>query len=83
MWDVVGLERSLEVVPLARPGGVKGPAKSDNRRLMRKPYTAHIEPTYVSGRLVPQRYRLRWDSINSVLVICAPFFVAPEKNFAP
>ena len=28
-WDVVGPERSLEVVPLARPGGVKGPAKSD------------------------------------------------------
>ena len=30
-WEVVGLERSLEVVPLARPGGVKGPAKSDFR----------------------------------------------------
>ena len=52
-WEVVGLERSLEVVPLARPGGVKGPAKSDYRRLLRKPYTARIEPTYVSGRLVP------------------------------
>ena len=24
-WDVVGLERSLEVVPLARPGGLKAP----------------------------------------------------------
>ena len=52
VWEVVGLERSLEVVPLARPGGVAGPAKLDYRRLLRKPYTARIEPTYVSGRLV-------------------------------
>ena len=54
-WDVVGLERSLEVLPLAPPGGggVKGPAKSDYRCLLRKPYTARIKPTYVSGRLVP------------------------------
>ena len=53
VWEVVGLDRSVEVVPLARPGGVKGPAKSDYRRLLRKPYTARMEPTYVSGRLVP------------------------------
>ena len=53
VWEVVGLERSLEVVPLARPGEVKGPAKSDYRPLLRKPYTARIEPTYVSCRLVP------------------------------
>ena len=53
-WDVVGLERSLEVVPLARPGRVVGPAKSDYRRLLGKPYTARIKPTHVSGRLVPQ-----------------------------
>ena len=52
-WEVVGLEQSLVVVPLARLGGVKGPAKSDDRRLLRKPYTARIEPTYVSGRLAP------------------------------
>ena len=50
---MVGLERSLEVIPLAPPGGVTGPAKSDYRRLLRKPYTARIEPTYVSGKLVP------------------------------
>ena len=51
-WQVVGMERSLEVVPLARLGGVKGPAKSDYRRHLRKPYTARIEPTYVTGRPV-------------------------------
>ena len=44
-WDIVGLERSFEVIPLARPGGVTGPSKSDYRRLMRKPFTARIEPT--------------------------------------
>ena len=48
-WEVVGLERSLEVVPLAQPGGVTGPAKSDYRCLMRKPYTARIEPTHLKG----------------------------------
>ena len=58
VWDVVGLERSLEVVPLARPGGVTGPAKLDYRRLLRKPYTTCIEPTYVSGRLVPQEVQV-------------------------
>ena len=52
-WEVVGLERSLEVVPLAQPRGVKGPTKLDYRRLLRKPHTARIEPTYVSGRVVP------------------------------
>ena len=52
-WEVVGLERSLEDVPLARPRGVNGPAKSDYRRLLQNPYTARIEPTYVIGRLVP------------------------------
>ena len=30
-----------------------GSTKSDYCRLMRKPYTAGIEPNYVSGRLVP------------------------------
>ena len=48
-WEVVGPEQSLEVVPLARPRGVKGPTKSDYHRLLRKPYTACIEPAYVSG----------------------------------
>ena len=55
---MVGLERSLEVVPLSRPGGVTGPAKSDYRRLLRKPYTARMEPAYVSGRLVPQEVQV-------------------------
>ena len=50
---MVGLERSLEVVPSARPGAIRGPAKSDYRWLLRKPYAARIEPTYVTGRLVP------------------------------
>ena len=49
----MGLERSIEVIPLARPEGVTGPSKADYRRLMRKPFTSRIEPTYVSGRLVP------------------------------
>ena len=52
-WDVVGLERSFEVIPLARPEGVIGPSKTDYRRLMRKPFTTRVEPTYVSGWLVP------------------------------
>ena len=51
-WEVVGLECSMEVVPLARPTGVTGPANSDYRRLIRKPYTVRIEPTHLSGRLV-------------------------------
>ena len=53
VWDVVGLERSLEVIPLARPKGVTGPSKTDYRRLMWKPFTSRIEPPYASGRLVP------------------------------
>ena len=52
-WDVVGLERSLEVIPLARPKGVTGPSKTNYRRLMRKPFTSRIEPTCVNGRLLP------------------------------
>ena len=48
-----------ETIPATCPlgpaggGGVKGPAKSDYRRLLRKPYKARIEPTYASGHLVP------------------------------
>ena len=52
-WDVVGRERSLEVVPFSRPAGVPAPRKSDYRRLLRKSFTPCIEPAYVSGRLVP------------------------------
>ena len=33
-WEVAWLERSLEIVPLAPPGGVKGPTKSDYHRLL-------------------------------------------------
>ena len=50
---MVGLERSLEVIPLARPEGNAGPSKADYRCLMRKPFTSCIEPTYDSGLLVP------------------------------
>ena len=53
VWDVVGLERSFQVIPLALSEGVTGPSKSDYRRLMGKPFIARIEPTYVSGWLVP------------------------------
>ena len=83
VWEVVGLERSLEVVPLARPGEVKGPAKSDYRPLLRKPYTARIEPTYVSCRLVPPKYKLRWVSIGSAPVIHAPFSAVLKRSYVP
>ena len=71
-WEVVAPERSLELVPLARPGGIKGPAKLDYRRLVRKPYTARIEPTYASD-LSRRKFKLRWVSISSAPVTYAPF----------
>ena len=50
----MGLERSLEVIPLTLLEGVTGPSKTDYRRLMRKPFPSCIEPTYVTGRPVPR-----------------------------
>ena len=52
----MGRGRTREVLrgrSLSAARGVTRPAKSDYRRLLRKPYTARIKPTYVSGKLVP------------------------------
>ena len=35
------------------PRGDAGPRNSDYRRLLRKPWTTRMDPTYVDGRLVP------------------------------
>ena len=55
-WDVVGLERSLEVVLFACPGGGGGVHSPREVRLplpFAQAIPSHIEPTYVSGRLIP------------------------------
>ena len=41
------------MLPIAGPGGTARPSTPDYRRVLRKPFTARIEPTYISGRLVP------------------------------
>ena len=58
-WDLGGLERFLEVNPLARPEGVRGPSKTNYRRLMGKPFISRIKPTYDKGSWFPRRCKSR------------------------